>query len=98
MSVWRDVHAGDIVLGHDGQEWGVLNVEHFRPAAGGYPSYPLTITLTRYGRTIAGQPDPSAPVIITQSADHTIEYAAVQHLLDAGFPVCVVSESIGESA
>jgi hypothetical protein len=86
VTTWAAVHAGDIVLGHDGQEWGVLAVSS--PA----------VTLTRYGRTVAGRPDPADPVVITRPADHAATATAVDVLIAAGFVPEIISESIGESA
>lgn len=95
MSTWRDVHAGDIVLGHDGQEWGVLGIEHDPPSMLDRTS---AVTLTRYGRTLTGRPPSVAPVIITQTADHSDTASAIDALLSVGFGVEIISESIRESA
>lgn len=83
VSTWADVHAGYVVLGHDGYEWGVLAVDR---------EHDLSVTLTRYGRRITGHPDPSASVVITQTVDLAEQRDACQALINAGFPVHILSE------
>lgn len=72
MDTYETVHTGDVVLGHDGQEWGVAAI------GGG------AVTLTRFGQTVTGYPPPRTPVTVLSRAD-TIEEARAYAALAASF-------------
>lgn len=72
MDTYETVHTGDVVLGHDGQEWGVAAI------GGG------AVTLTRFGETVTGYPPSGTPVTVLSRAD-TIEEARAYAALAASF-------------
>lgn len=72
MDTYETVHTGDVVLGADGQEWGVTAI------GGG------AVTLTRYGQTVTGYPPARTPVTVLSRAD-TIEEAWAYAALAASF-------------
>jgi hypothetical protein len=72
---YEQVHAGDHVLGHDGEVWGVAEIDHF-PA--------LRVVLVRPGYRVQGWPPAGTPVTIVQRADVSAEATAVEALLAAG--------------
>ena len=81
MDTYETVHTGDVILGGDGQEWGVAAIE------GG------AVTLTRYGRTVTGYPPASTEVTVLSRAD-TIEEAQAYEVLAASFgEVSVMGET-----
>jgi hypothetical protein len=65
---YERVLTGDIVLGHDGELWGVAGIQH---------APQLAVTLTRYGTTVTGYPPAGTPVTVVQPA-------GVQAFIDAG--------------
>jgi len=75
MDTYETVHAGDVVLGHDGQEWGVKSIVR-------EPTF--SVTLTRFGQEIMGYPLPNTPVTVLSRAD-TIEEARAFAALQASF-------------
>lgn len=81
---WGSLHAGDVVLGSDGQEWGVEQVDDI----GG-----LVVGLVRHGERVTGYPDADAPVTVVSRCDTAAEQAAWQALNDAGLQPQVISES-----
>lgn len=86
MTTWEDVHAGAVVLGHDGQTWGVAGV-----APG--PDGP-TVALVRHGQQLVGRPPAGTPITVIQPADVSGELAAVDALLAGGLgPVEIVYEN-----
>lgn len=72
MDTYEMVHVGDVVLGHDGQEWGVAAI------GGG------AVTLTRYSQAVTGYPPANTPVTVLSRAD-TIEEARAYEVLAASF-------------
>jgi hypothetical protein len=72
---YEDVHAGDHVLGHDSEVWGVAEIDH-APA--------LRVVLVRPGHRVQGWPPAGTPVTIVHRADVSAESAAVEALLSAG--------------
>lgn len=84
MATYEEVHAGDLVLGHDNQVWGVetvVRVPH------------LSVTLRRHGARMTGWPPAGTEVTIVQRADVTADYAAAAALIDGGLgPLEIVSE------
>jgi len=83
MSTYEQVHAGDIVLGHDGELWGVAAIEH-EPA--------LAVTLVKHGARVVGRPPAGTPVTVVEHADVAGEQQAVDALLAGGFGVELISE------
>lgn len=82
-STWGALHAGDTIVGADGEAWGVL----------GTLSEPFAIALYRLGRTVIGYPDPSGPVSVIRRADTDTEARAWGVLSGAGFAPEVIRES-----
>lgn len=76
MDTYETVHAGDVVLGADGQEWGVVAISR----VGGQ----LAVALTRFGQTVTGYPPSGTPVTVLSRAD-TIEEARAYEVLAASF-------------
>ena len=72
MDTYETVHAGDVVLGHDGQEWGVAAI------GGG------AVTLVRFGEQVTGYPPGGTPVTVLSRAD-TIEEARAYDVLRASY-------------
>jgi hypothetical protein len=84
MPGYEQVHTGDIVLGHDQQEWGVAEIQH---------APHLAVTLVRYGARITGYPPAGTPVTVITPAAMDAEAAAWQVLTDAGLgPVEILGE------
>ena len=87
-TTWERVHAGETVLGHDDQEWGVVDI------VVGDPRGPV-ITLTRYGQTLGpAQPPPGTPITVVSPVDTAPEAAAFAALAAAGLAPEVIRESI----
>jgi len=80
---YEQVHAGDHVLGHDGEVWGVAEIDH-APA--------LRVVLTRPGYRVQGWPPAGTPVTIVHRADTSAEATAVEALIAAR----MTPELIGE--
>lgn len=80
---YEDVHAGDAVLGHDNEVWGVLAITH---------APRLAVTLVRPGHRVTGYPPAGTPVTIVARSDISAEFAAAQVLVEAGFAPELVSE------
>jgi hypothetical protein len=80
---YEDVHAGDYVLGHDGEMWGVLAIDH---------APQLAVTLVRPGHQVTGYPPAHTPVTIVARSDISAEFAAAQVLADAGLGPELVTE------
>jgi hypothetical protein len=85
MATYEQVHAGDIVLGHDGELWGVAGIDH---------SPQLAVTLVKYGHTVTGYPPPDTAVTVVTPAALAAEAAAAQVFINAGFDVEIVSERV----
>ena len=83
-----DARPGDIVLGFDGNEWGVVSIAR---------SPRLAVTLVRNGTTITGYPPVGTEARIlsraTVPAGPETEVAAMRALVDAG----LAPELLGES-
>jgi hypothetical protein len=88
VTTWEEVHAGDVVLGHDGQVWGVAAV------VPGSPAGPI-VTLTRHGVTTGpAQPPPGTPITILERADSAAEARAFGALSAAGLGPQLIEERI----
>lgn len=85
MSSFEQVHAGDTVLGHDGEVWGVEAIER---------APRLAVTLVKYGVRVTGYPPPGTPVTVVTPADLSAEFWAAQVLIDAFGSVEVISERV----
>jgi hypothetical protein len=87
-ATWEQVHAGDIVRGHDGNNWGVVSVTF------GDPAGPV-IVLHRLGTTVGpAQPGPGTRITIVERANTRDEAAAFAVLQAAGFGPEVLHEEI----
>ncbi len=88
MSVWEDVHAGAIVLGHDQLAYGVLSVWH--------TAHGPVVTLIRHGVvTGPAQPPPGTPITIVSQPDMSAEAAAFGALSTVGLQPELLGEMIG---
>lgn len=86
MTTYEGVHAGDVVLGHDGELWGVEQITH---------APQLAVTLVKGGgeHRITGYPPAGTEVTVFQRADVSSELLAAQALIDAGLgPLELLSE------
>lgn len=82
---WDTVHAGDIVLGHDRNVWGVASVAP-------HPAGPV-VTLVRHGERITAQPPTGTPITVVERADLTDEARAFEALSAAGLNPEILWES-----
>lgn len=87
MAAYEQVHAGDTVLGHDNDVWGVESIDH---------GPPLVVALVKHAGTVrvVGYPPPGTQVTIVSRADVRAEERAAQVFIDAGLDVELVSERI----
>lgn len=85
MPGYEQVHAGDIVLGHDGELWGVESITHVPQ---------LAVTLVRHGHRVIGYPPPGTEVTVVTPADVAAEARAAQVFIDAGLGIEIVSEQV----
>lgn len=83
MASYDEVHAGDHVLGHDGDLWGVEAIEH---------GPRLAVTLVKPGHRVTGYPPPGTQVTIVYRSDMSAELVAAQALIDGGLNIEIVSE------
>jgi hypothetical protein len=77
------VHAGDVVLGHDNELWGVARIER-EPE--------LVVELVKHGARVVGRPPAGTPVTVVQHPHVSAEREAAGVLLAAGFGVELISE------
>jgi hypothetical protein len=84
VTTYESVHAGDIVLGYDGELWGVQHIAH-EPE--------LVVVLVKHGHRVAGRPPVGTPVTIVERADVSQEFGAAELLASAFGPLGIVSES-----
>lgn len=83
MPTYEEVHAGDLVLGHDNATWGVEHIAH---------APRLAVTLVRHGHRVTGFPPTGTEVTIVQRADVSAEFWAAQIFIGAGLDIEIVSE------
>lgn len=83
MTTYEDVHAGDHVLGHDREVWGVAEIDH-APA--------LRVVLVRPGHRVQGWPPAGTPVTIVHHEDVSAEFRAVEALAAGGLGVELMGE------
>lgn len=88
-STYGALHAGDIVLGADANEWGVAYVGRPRRAS----KHRLEVELVRHGESVTGYPASGERVDVVHRADTSAEHAAAGHLLDAGLQVELIGET-----
>lgn len=81
---YDDVHAGDLVLGHDGEVWGVANITR---------APRLAVTLVRHSHRVTGYPPAGTAVTIVGQSDVTAEFAAAAILIGAGLDIEIISET-----
>ncbi len=87
MPTWEDCHAGTIVLGHDGLEYGVVDIER------GDPRGPV-VTLVRFGARVGpAQPPPGTPITIVGEPDLSAEARAYAVLAEQGLDPQVIRET-----
>lgn len=84
MSTYEQVHTGDVVLGHDGDTWGVEQIVHDDGVT--------VVTLVRHGERVTGRPPAGTEVTVLVPADVRAEEWAVQQLIDAFGPVELIGE------
>jgi hypothetical protein len=72
VATYEALHAGDLVLGDDGEVWGVSYISHVPQ---------LTVTLVRPGNAVTGCPPLGMPVTVVQRADVTEEFRAAHFLI-----------------
>ena len=85
MATYEQVHAGDIVLGHDGELWGVAAIDH---------APQLAVTLVKHGHRVVGYPPPGTGVTVVTPVDVAAEARAAQVFIDAGLGVEIISERV----
>lgn len=83
MTTYEQVHAGDIVLGHDGELWGVAGIDR---------APKLAVTLVRHGHSVTGYPPPGTPITVVQAADVRAEAWAADVLIGAFGPIEILGE------
>lgn len=84
MSTYEEVHAGAVVLGHDGNSWGVEQITHEDGIT--------VVTLVRHGARVAGYPPAGTEVTVIEPADVSEEARAAQVLIDAFGSVELIGE------
>jgi hypothetical protein len=84
-STYGQLHAGDVVLGADGEPWGVWRLWRYE---GGQ----LTIVLMRGEREVTGYPRPDEPVTVVHRCDTSAEAAAWALLAAGGLQPQVIEE------
>ncbi len=87
VTTYEQVHAGDVVLGGDGEAWGVAWT--YRGQDGR-----LAITLTRHGRRVTGYPPPGTEVTVIEPADVRAEGWAFGVLAEAFGDIELIGEVI----
>lgn len=83
MDTYESLHAGDLVLGDDGEVWGVARIVHVPQ---------LSVALVRHGHVVIGTPALGTPVQVVQRADSDGEAFAWQQLTNGLGAVEVVEE------
>jgi hypothetical protein len=81
---YEHLHAGVVVLGGDGEPWGVEQILH-EPQ--------LAVTLVRHGQRVTGYPPAGTAVTVIDPADVRAEEWAAQVLIDAFGPVQLIGEA-----
>lgn len=84
QTTYETVHAGDVVLGADGQAWGVKQIDHTPQGA--------MVTLTRHGHIVPGFPPPGTPVTVLSRGDVSAEAEAFAALMTGFGDVSLIQE------
>lgn len=84
---YEGVHAGDHVLGHDGEVWGVAEIDH---------APTLRVVLVRRGHRVQGWPPVGTPVTVLRQQDVSAEYAACAALASGGLGIELLGERWNE--
>lgn len=87
QSTWAALHAGDVIVGADGDTWGVVLTSQATIFG------PFVITLYRLGREVIGYPPADGVVTVVQRADTRAERAAWSVLSDAGIEAEIIGET-----
>lgn len=82
MPTFEQVHAGDHVLGHDGDVWGIAET---------IPD-PLCVTLVKPGSRLVARPPSGTEVIVLHAQDVSAEQAAWGVLAAAGLAPQILGE------
>lgn len=82
-STYGALHAGDLVRGADGQDWGVAEIVHV-PV--------LSVTLVRGTHRVTGYPAAGEPVTVVRRADFSAEIAVGWALVNSLGPVDLLGE------
>lgn len=84
MTTFEDLHAGDHVLGHDNDTWGVAAITR---------SPRLVVALVKPGSRLVGYPPPGTPVTVLHRADIRVEEMAAGVLIAGGLgEIEIISE------
>lgn len=84
MTTYEDVEPGCVVLGHDGESWGVSRIVR-------EPQF--AVTLVRFGRTVTGYPPSGTPVTVLSWPERDpAEVAAVAALSEAFGPMDLIEQ------
>ena len=84
MATYEQAHAGDVVLGHDGELWGIAELEH---------SPQLKVVLVRHGARVTGYPPAGTSCTVVTPADVRAEAWATDVLMAVGLgPIQIISE------
>lgn len=86
MATYEDVHAGDLVLGHDNAVWGVAEIVRT-------PRLAVTLVKDDGHTRVTGYPPGGTEVAIVQRADISQEMSAAQLLIEAGVGVELIAET-----
>lgn len=84
MDTYEGLHAGDLVLGSDGETWGVAGIVHVPR---------LAVTLVRHENSVVGYPPAGTPVTVVQRSDVSGEFAAAAALISGLGAVEILGET-----
>ncbi len=82
MTTYEQLHAGDHVLGYDGDTWGVAEV---------IPD-PLCVTIVKPGERLVARPPAGTEITVLHAQDVSAEAAAWGVLAAAGLAPQVIGE------
>jgi hypothetical protein len=87
--VYENVHTGDVVLGGDGQAWGVKQIDHTPQGS--------AVTLVRHGQLVTGFPPRGTPVMVVSRAGVSEELRAFAALAESFGDVSLIQERWNKS-
>jgi len=90
VTTYGELHAGDIVVGYDGEAWGVERVAALRPQG---ERVVRPMTLIKSGERVAGLPAADEPVNVVHQEDTSAEAAAWGVFAYAGLVPEVLEET-----